>query len=293
MKIFFPLLMLAFITTSFHPLGITTPYYDPEYVEISSTVWDGDKYVMVTMKREGDRVKAKYFAASDYNGNSVYQRYNSWSAGKNIVLVCSGTYMNDSYQPVGLTIDNGVMVNNTLSDEFDGLVIVYATGGIVVSNLDEGNLYINCSGAGKYFDIRKSWDKAQFVECAKAMEATVFQTHLLIWNNELQLKNTPGCKLPPCERERRFLAVCKDEDGNIHHIIVHSPTYSTLYEGARKVLKFLTEFKEMEKVVFMINLDTGYQDVFKLYDKNGNVKDDIKGQKDLSIAVNILAYYFQ
>jgi len=293
MKKIFPLLLFALGSASFYLPDALMPYYNPEYVEISSTVWDGDKYVMVSMRREEERVKAKYFAARDFDGTSVPDRYNKWAAGKNIILVCSGTYMNNSYQPVGLTIDNGIMVNNTLSDEFDGLVIVEAVGGIRVSNLEEGNIYIKCNGEDKYFNIRNTWDIDEFIDCAKSVEATVFQTHLLVWKNELQLKNTSGCKAEPCERERRFLAVCKDEDGKLRHIIVHSPTYSTLYQGTNKVLRFLREFKDMQEVVFMINLDTGYQDFFTLYDKNGNVKNDIKGEKTLDVAVNLLAYYFQ
>ena len=39
-------------------------------------------------------------------------------------------------KPVGLTIDNGNIVNGALTN-MDGLVIVYATGGVVVSNLEE------------------------------------------------------------------------------------------------------------------------------------------------------------
>ena len=55
----------------------------------------------------------------------------------------------------------------------------------------------------------------------------------------------------------------------------------------------MKDFKDMQDVTFMINLDTGYQDVFQLYDKNGNERTDIAGQRDLGVAVNLLTYYFQ
>ncbi len=47
------------------------------------------------------------------------------------------------------------------------------------------------------------------------------------------------------------------------------------------------------EVTCMINLDTGDQDVFRLYEKDGSPNKMIKGEKDLSVAVNLLAYYFQ
>ena len=289
--LFTTLLVIIITTPSFNIPKLVS--YDTKYVEVSTAIWNNEKYIMVSMNRDGDRIKAKYFAAKDYSGASVYQRFNNWSLGKSLVLVSSGTYMNDSYQPVGLTIDNGIIVNRTLSNEFDGLVIVYATGGVVVSNIADGNLSIKCEGVDRKYDIRKALDRENFMECAQKVEATVFQTHLLAFKNELKIYPSPGCKLPPCERERRFLAVCKDDDGIVYHIIVHSPTPSTLYDGSRKVFKFLREYKDMKEVVFMINLDTGYQDVFQLYDDKGNIRNDIRGMKDLSVAVNLLVYYYQ
>lgn len=273
------------------------PSYEPEYVEVSTTKYGDNVFHMVSMNRKDNRVKAKYFAAKDFNGRSVFERYNEWKSSS-VILTSSGTYMDEcnisqNPKPVGLTIDNGVIVNERFETGFDGLVIVYATGGVVVSNLKEGNLKIKCEGLEKVFDIRKSLDRQQFISCAESVEATVFQTHLLAWKNELKIYDAPGCKSPPCARERRFLAVCKDEEGDILHIIVHSPTPSTLYQGTKKVFEFLREFKEMEEVVFMINLDTGCQDVFQLYNKDGVIRYDIRGRMKVSDAVNLLVYYFE
>ena len=51
--------------------------------------------------------------------------------------------------------------------------------------------------------------------------------------------------------------------------------------------------RELTKIEFMVNLDTGYQDVFKLYDTNGSEKNDIKGTEPLTSAVNLLVYYYE
>ena len=73
---------------------------------------------------------------------------------------------------------------------------------------------------------------------------------------------------------------------------MHNPVHTTLYEGSRKVLQFLQEYKEME-VIFMINLDTGAQDVFELYNPDCTINATIRGQLKPSEAVNLLVYYFK
>jgi hypothetical protein len=286
------------LTTSFislHKISRTKPIYDSEYVEISTVHYKGEQYNVISMRREGNKIKAKYFATPDRLGKSVYNRYLDFkSKYKNIILVSSGTYMDQSLTtPEGLTIDNGIPVNETLIyGKMDALVIVQATGGVVVSNLVDGDLTLmdKCNNApNRKFDIRNStWDKDDFIEWAKCTEATVFQTHLLVYKNQLKISSFNSSNK---SQERRFLAVGK-EDGEVKHVIVHCPAHSTLYEGAFKAFGFLTNFKGME-VTFMINLDTGYQDVFELYNRDGSLNKTITGKEQLSRAVNLLTYYFQ
>ena len=278
----------------FEKSNIPNPTYDSEYVEISTVHYKNEKYNVISMKRESNRIKAKYFAAPDYLGNSVYNRYVSWSSGKSVILVSSGTYMDQTLTtPEGLTIDNGIPVNETLIfGRMDALVIVYATGGIAVSNLNDADLTLkgNKIEPSRKFNLRNStWDKDDFMEWAKSEEATVFQTHLLVYKNELKISAYNSNQK---SQERRFLAVGKDEEGKLTHVIVHRPEHSTLYEGARKAFEFLKDFKGME-VTFLINLDTGYQDVFKLFNKDGTPNQTITGKEELSRAVNLLTYYFQ
>ncbi len=287
------LISILLLTTSIVPYkNIIIPKYDAAYVEVSSVQYKNEQYNVICMKRKDEKIKVKYFAAADFNGNNVYKRYGNWSAGKNIVLVSSGTYMDNNYNPVGLAIDNGICVNKTLSNDFDGLVIVYATGGMVASNLKDGDLTVKGGNVdnNKKLDIRGSaWDFQTFIKWAQDQEATVFQTHLLVYKNGLKIS---GINSSVKTAERRFLAVCKDDSGNIIHVIVNRPDHTTLYEGAKNTLDFLNNYKDME-VIFMINLDTGYQDVFQFYNKDGTINSTIKGQKDLSTAINLLAYYFE
>jgi len=291
MKIWIVLLISTLLLSSFAPLNETPAErcYTSDYVEISSVKHKNETYSMVVMRREGERIKAKYFAAKD-NGRDVYNRYLEWKKyNPNVVLLSSGTYTDNYDNPQGLTIDNGIMVNRSLiHGKMDALVIVYATGGIAVSDLKKGDLGVN--GISRKLDLRgSSTDLIDFIEWANEQEATVFQTHLLVYKNEIKVKAATSSK---DLRERRFLAVGRDESGQYVHVIIHNPTHATLYEGSRKALEFLREFRNMD-VTFMINLDTGAQDVFELHNSDCTVNATIKGEKPPSKAVNLLAYYFK
>lgn len=291
----FSFIYLFIITTSFSLFGQNN-CYESDYVEQVNAEYKGDKYSVIKMYRDGGRVNAKYFAAQDYQGNSVYNRYQNWKQTEsNIILVSSGTYMDNSTppKPQGLTIDNGVSVNKALIyDRMDALVIVYATGGVAVSDLREGNLTLSGGGVdpNRKFNIRgSSRDLYDFMKWAESQEATVFQTHLLVYRNKVEISSTNSSRTA---RERRFLAVGKDSYGDIVHMIVFRPDNVPLYKGSAETLEFLNKFSEVE-VIFMINLDTGYQDVFQFNNPDCSVNQTVKGKKALSQAVNLLVYYFK
>lgn len=285
----FALLYVAWLLLG-HLNPIAAQCYDQDYAKISIVKYKNESYYVVYMRRDGERIKAKYFAAKDSYGRNVNQRYQEWKRNNpNVVLVSSGTYMDQYDNPQGLTIDNGILVNQTLiHDKMDALVVVYATGGIAVSDLKQADLTV--SGIPRKLNLRGNGnDLDDFIEWAKAQEATVFQTHLLVYKNEVKINPSNSSR---DSRERRFLAVGKDETGQISHAIVHCPVYSTIYDGTVKVLDFLNNNKGMD-VIFMINLDTGAQDCFELHNADCSVNSTIKGPLELSKAVNLLVYYFK
>jgi hypothetical protein len=245
----------------------------------------------LVMNRTGNRVKAKYFAAS-LGGKSVYQRYKDWAAGRNIVLVGSGTYTDDYFKPTGLTIDNGYSVNNTLLDKFDGLVIVYATGGIAVSNLENADLTLSGSGVdpNRKYDLNNSWDLNTFKNWASSEQATVFQTHLLIYKNKLEISSYNSSQ---ATAKRRFLAAGKNGKGETVHVIVDYPTNCTLYQGASKVRDFLIDEVILTEITYMINLDTGAKNAFQFYKSDGTESNIIQGDVPLKDAVNLVVYYYE
>lgn len=287
-------LLLGFLNPSTTTEPIVDSCYDRDYVEVSNVEYNGEKYSVVYLQRSGERIRAKYFAAKDYYGNSVHKRYENWkNTNSGIILVSSGTYWNGQGIPEGLTIDNGEIVNESLMyDKMDALTIVFATGGIVVSDLKEGNLKISGGGVdpNREFDLRGSTeDLYDFKKWAQSQEATVFQTHLLVYDNELKVSKYNSDRTP---RERRFLAVGKNEDGDTIHIIIHRPDYASLYQSSKGTKDFLSKSSGIE-IIFMINIDVGYQDVFELRNWDCSVNKTIKGQKKMSEAANLLVYYFK
>jgi hypothetical protein len=243
----------------------------------------------VVMSRKGGRIKAKYFAGK-LRGKSVQERYHEWAKGRNIIMYTNGAYSDANGFPVGLTVDQGEIVNRNL-ENFDGLVIIDSAGGVIAANLKEGNLEMLCEGKNQPFDLRNGGDyiRQKFLDCASKGQANVFQTHLLIFKDKL----LSGKNSSPNMRERRFLAVCQNPTTNEYkHIIVQIPYTSkaSLKDASENSLKVLRS-NGAGKVIFLINLDTGSQDVFKFFDANGNIK--LSGTRELDVAANLLVYYYE
>jgi hypothetical protein len=269
--------------------------FDSKYVQVSNSQVGNYTIGMMKLSRKDNHVKVKYFAANE-NGVSVGNRYKQWAQGKNIVLYSSGTYFGDDGNPVGLCIDNGNVVNNLVKTTgFDALAIVYATGGIAVSDLKQGNLNIVVNNTPTTVNVRNPLDAQKFKTWAISNSATVFQTHLLCYNNDLKVYPPNGGSSSK-EASRRFLAVCQDKQGAIQHVILNIKELVTVYEGSKAINEYLLHPSSVfNKIFFMINLDTGSQDVFESYDGNGN-RDTRKyfgGTTPISGAKNLLVYYYE
>jgi len=270
--------------------------FDLRYVQSQVIPYEGETYSIVDMSRKDNRVKVKYFAAKDYNGTSVQERFTNWSRNKNIILYSSGTYMTKCdasiATPDGLCIDAGEMVNKEFSNKLGGIVIVQATGGVVASSLKERNLNIVMpDNTSKTVDLNNAFDRSEFYRWAGQMDATVFQTHLLYYKNQLMVYNNSSSE----QAKRRFLVVGKDEDGIVHHYVVYLYAKNTLKDATEKIVDFIKNRRDIEDIVFVINLDTGCQDVYQVWNGKGGVLADreYKGITPISNAANLLVYYFE
>ena len=270
--------------------------YNDNYVQVKGANIYGDDIKVVKMSRKDNHVKLKYFAAKE-NGKSVYDRYRSWSANKSIIAYLNGSYSDMCVgnpllpNPVGVCFDAGKMVNGRIKDDMDGLIIIYATGGLLVSNLKEGNLSIKESKSGKssVLNLRNAMDFSTFKNWAKEEEVTVFQTHLLNYKDSILIYPNSS----PNARERRFLAVCRDEDGSIVHCIINLAGTNTLYDATIKVTDYLKKIEDMKNIIYMVNFCCGCYDVFQAFDENGNYKAGFSGMMPINSAPNLLVYYYE
>jgi hypothetical protein len=269
--------------------------YNPKYIQHQILPYKGETYSIVDLSRNDGRVKVKYFAAKDNDGSTVKKRYLEWSKNKNVILYTSGTYMTSCdasiAKPDGLCIDAGKMVNQNLSN-LDGLVIVQATGGVVASDIKEGNLVVsNQNLPDKTLNLKNSFDRVEFYKWAENNEATVFQTHLLYYKNELKIANNSS----QTKAKRRLMVVGRDEDGILHHYIVYLFSENTLKAATEKIVDFVKVRRDIENIVFIVNLDTGCQDVYEVWNSKGIKLNDkeFRGQTDIDNAANLLVYYFE
>ncbi len=276
------ILSFLLLSNSFMKFG-----YDSDYVTFSSPVYDGLTFKIIKMERRDNHIRAKYFAVKDLDGKNVPDRYKEWSKSKNIITVCSGTYMDKcdpNAKPVSITIDQGNIVNKTITS-MDGVVTVFSSGEIVVGNIKQGDLKI----ANKNYNLKNPLESESFFKWAQTNKATVFQTHLLIYKDELTIYENSSKNA----RERRFLAGCTDDEGNKYEYIIHIPESITLFEGAKNTKKFLKIKQQMKTLDYLINLDTGCQDFFEAYNSNGQKRNDYAGREVISNSINLISFYFE
>ena len=263
----------------------------PSTFEVKSYAADGHTYTFYDMSREGNKIKAKYFA------NNPQRQFETWKQGKNILLVAAGT-LSDNYtrsKPAGLCIDNGILVHDVFDTVWDGLVIVYnggaQEGGIVVTDLD-----VNCVN---YYsgDVKTSWcprkmddlaDNA-FKKWGQSVGLTLFQTQLIYSADQpadQQLNNLNYGE----KNERRFLAICKK--GNVvHHVIVNGPDILYLNQSA-KYVKDILDHKGFT-LLYLLNLAVGSSDF--LIVRDGNKLQTIHNPNDPDVRIstlsNLIVYY--
>lgn len=287
------------------PVAVQTERYTPTFREreCSSnydgdvrtfTIYDDDDEVgnSIWLRRSSKRVKAKYFAHKQ-TGQSVHDRYDDWRSDKSIILMSSGAYAtgwgNSGGIPTGITVDNGKIVNRKLYEDMDGLVIVEEVGGVRVSDLDAGDLSLQALGRGKR-DLRSAQDRNAFLNWAVQQDATVFQTHLLIYKDELRVGDNGSGK----SARRKFLLLVMDDDVLYHVVFYLKNEEYTLYDSAKGLLSYFNS-KGMN-VIATVNLDTGDFDIIST---GGDVRDcsdhHITGTRNnlRDALTNMLVYHYE
>ncbi|MEL6628558.1 MAG: hypothetical protein AAFQ83_07835 [Bacteroidota bacterium] len=257
----------------------------------SEVKFDGSNFTTYHFSRKSNKkngkVKAKYFAK---DANEQFAR---WKNDKRILYYCSGAFSiswDSDSPPLGICVDNGVIVNRDLDATMDGLIIVYnggaQAGGIAVINLDKEKVTTKNNGVSTTYDLRNYSDRARFLNWAVNNDATVFQTQLMY-------TKTYGYGFPPNKitygnkATRRFLGICIRK-GVVYHVVVDYNESDYLNQAADKVTRYLTNTMGYD-VIGLFNLDTGGKDIMKAYNDSGGEIDS--GDYNVNIATNLLVYY--
>ena len=170
-------------------------------------------------------------------------------------------------------------------------MIVEEVGGVRISNIEEANLKIIFSGgAEEVIDVRNGLQRRRFFAWCQSEKATVFQTHLLIYENRLRVDRHTSSS---AEAVRSMLLLARDAGGQLHHIIFHTKDWiPTLYDMANFALQTLNA--KGFTVLSAINLDTGLCDVLststELSDCLGSAITGTANTKRRDLT-NILAYF--
>lgn len=251
--------------------------------------YDGSTYIVNDFSRSGKTMKAKYFA------QNAYSEYLSWkrNSGKTVKYLCAGAFSvswDPGSVPVGLCVDNGKTVNRSVNNGMDALLVVYNggadRGGIAVVNLDYDPITVD--GSIPYYPRSNSTHKHQFIDWAERSSATIFQSQWLYGNKKGYGSGINSSSNHGKLDKRRMLAICTDDFGVVHHLIIGVEDKQYLGKAARNVIN-LIGLTSGYKVIGLINLDRGGKDIMKAYNDYGSVI--ASGTVAMSEATNLLVYY--
>ncbi|MDC0714922.1 hypothetical protein POL68_41115 [Stigmatella sp. ncwal1] len=232
------------------------------------------------------QLRAHYLAA----GN-VASTFRQMAGSRHVALFMTGGFTNAQRQPEGLTVDRGTIVNAVLMPDRHGLVIVEENGGIRVINLKRDQIQLpmgprSTQEIGNPFASLIAYSR--LLEWCRTRRATLFQTQLLLYGDELLIDPD---KVKHQLRERRLLALVSDRStGAAHHVVFDITQNVRLDEPAVKLQELLSQRKM--KVEALLNLDVGNYNILGVLDARGRPLREPQGPVPVDRATNLLVYTF-
>ncbi|MCP4176157.1 MAG: hypothetical protein GY756_00145 [bacterium] len=257
-------------------------YFDGKF-NIQESTHKGFSYTLYDFSRESGVMRAIFFA------QNAYSQYQGWKGNKKILLITEGSF-SDSWgataKPVGLCVDNGVILNRTPEIVMDGLVVICnggsQIGAIAVVDLDKKAIKCEIGENYEYYHPRESaMDRMKFLEWSANNGLSIFQAHLVYSEKKTSLENSRPLDYGH-KRERRFLAICK-KNGVVHHVVVDASDALYLNLSAKYAKAVLD--KEGYDIMYILNLEPN---ILHAYDGNDLI--NLKS-KTIEKSSNLLIYY--
>lgn len=251
--------------------------------------YHGGAYQVYTLKENGMQFKLFDFAIGNtgvramYFGKNGKRGYDTWRRQTRPSIMCYlavgfSKEFEQNQPPLGLCIDQGNTLNRALDPVMDGLVSISRDGHLSAIDIDREQ------AQGRY-NLRNARDKANFLSRISQNKSSVFQTQLMYSASE-------GSKMGELKHgkraSRRFLAICRDQQGQMHHIIVDLVASVHLNHAASNALAALQ--KKGYEVEYLLNQDTGARNIMTAYDQRG--KKIYSAPVDISKATQLLVYYW-
>lgn len=212
---------------------------------------------------------------------NVYARLKNASNYSSILVSTSGNYVNKQRkQAIGLTVDNGKIINRMLDKDMDALVFTL-NGQLLVFNSNQ-----RFSIPGLADRLHATYDKARILSWAQKNQSSIFQTHLLVYENALKITASGNIR----QAKRKFLATVYTKTKQKQYVLIYLQRGAYLQKATKKILAYL-QSKDLY-VYSMINLDTGGNDILSLHPsiKTCNNR-TIKGFMPIQTATNLLVFY--
>lgn len=217
---------------------------------------NGCRFLVHDLDLSSGRVRAAYFAKE---GEA---RYQAWQDRYDRRVLCYfavgfAKEWEQDQPPLGLAVEGGTPVNRALDTDMDGLVLIDGQGQVSALHLDQD------AAEGTYY-LRRSGQKEAFLRAMRRSRGSAFQTQLMYSRaaGELMGEDKHGKRAA-----RRFLAICKDRRGQVHHLIMDLNKAKHLNLAAKAALQALRNHGY--QVEYLLNQDTGSRNIMAAFDERG------------------------
>jgi len=241
-------------------------------------------YGEVIWMKKGQDLKSVYHIGVEA-GKNPYQRASSSIPNQAVILQTTAAYTGDYAlnTQLGIAMEQGRLKNKALAAQMDGLVLIWQNQ-VEVFNIRESFFF---QPLNQRIELNDVYDRTRFLAWVEKNNGSLFQTHLLAFNQDLKITNVARDRVAD-----RKLLVTLSKDGEEYFVLFHFARSIYLYDAAKMTLEYLTEKKNAE-IHGIVNLDTGVHNVLELPEQAAHCAMGTLGKEHPQEAANLLTFFYQ